>query len=51
MRVVIVAFLVGFSLIITGAALIYHPLGFLVAGVGLMAMAFSASKRLAKVRK
>jgi len=35
--------LIGFGLFIAGAALIYHPLGFLVAGAGLMVSAFKAA--------
>jgi len=38
-RVSLAFLIVGFGLFITGAALIYHPAGFLVAGGGMIAAA------------
>jgi hypothetical protein len=35
-RISLVCLLAGFASLISGAALIYHPLGFLVAGSGLV---------------
>lgn len=35
-RVAVACLLLGFCLLVAGAALIYHPLGFLTAGAGLI---------------
>ena len=43
-RVKLTVMLVGFSLVVTGSALIYHPLGYLVAGAG-MIFAATAHKK------
>lgn len=44
-RVVVGAMFLGLVLVTTGAALIYHPLGFIVAGVELIAFAVLAARR------
>jgi hypothetical protein len=44
-RVVVGAMFLGLVLVTTGAALIYHPLGFIVAGVELIAFATLAARR------
>jgi hypothetical protein len=46
-RFTILAFLVGFALIVTGAACIYRPLGFLAAG-GMLLFAAATSARGAR---
>jgi hypothetical protein len=43
-RVKIVVLLVGYSLVVAGSALIYHPAGFLVAGTGMIFAALARKK-------
>jgi hypothetical protein len=43
-RVKITVLLVGFSLVVAGSALIYHPLGYIVAGTGMILAAFARKK-------
>jgi hypothetical protein len=44
-KVIVAAMLLGLVSVTTGAALIYHPLGFIVAGAELIAFAALAAKR------
>jgi len=44
-RVIVGALFVGFALVTTGAALIYHPLGFIVGGAELIAFAVVAGAK------
>ena len=43
-RFVLSSLVLGATLIVTGSALIFHPLGFIVSGAFLLSAAFAASK-------
>jgi hypothetical protein len=47
-RVSLAILLSGFSLVVTGATLIYHPLGFLVAGSGMIIAALASTRKAGK---
>lgn len=44
-RFTILSAALGFALLVAGAALVYRPLGFIVAGSMLLALAFATAKR------
>jgi hypothetical protein len=43
-KIKVAVLLVGYSLVVAGSALIYHPLGFLVAGSGMILAALARKK-------
>jgi len=47
-RIAVVCLLAGFALVVVGATLVFHPLGYLTAGAGLIYASLRASPKRSK---